>query len=341
MKRILTILTVALVVASCSNDEPIEPIQGPAIAFGELGTRVAITDENVEEVVTEFGVWSEMNTGDDGTPEADVYVDLLSNERVYKSGTEWTYDHVRYWYFDRTFHFFAYWPYAATGVEKVTLTGDYPGYKIPFTMTDAADQELLIAHKTEHPVTGGNFPAAVDIDFEHALSQINFKVAKNSANATNRVVLNKLILGGVKNKGNFYTTRIADSDYWEIAASATSLELHPTIKGGELSSYGSGVDVQTVLQNPMLVIPQEVAANTVLLSIEYSFYDVDPLTDVATLVFKTTVNKHLPTITWEAGKSYVYNLTLDEVDNDILFGSPTIANEWGESVVTGGTLIIQ
>lgn len=342
MKRILTILTIVFALASCDKEKiDVPQNQGPAITFGQLGTRAAITNDNISEVVTEFGVWAEMNTGEDGTAGADVYVNLLTNERVYKSGGDWTYDNIRYWAYDRTFHFFAYWPYSATGVDKATLAGDKPGYKVPFTMTDAADTELMFAHKTERTVTGSEYPANVSLDFEHALSQINFKVAKNNANATNRVVLNKLSLSGVKNKGFFYTTRIADSDYWEIAADATLIELHPAVKSGELTSYGSGVDVVPVLQNPLLVIPQEVAAGTMQLSIEYSFYDIDPVTGVATLVFKTTVNKNLPVITWEPGKSYMYNLTLDEVDNDILFGTPTITNGWGSSVQTGGTLIIQ
>lgn len=337
MKRILTILTIVFALASCDKEKiDVPQNQGPAITFGQLGTRAAITNDNISEVVTEFGVWAEMNTA-----EADVYVDLLENERVYKSGSDWTYDNIRYWAYDRTFHFFAYWPYSATGVEKATLTGDYPGYKIPFTMTDAADAELLFAHKTEAPESSIPFPESVELDFEHALSQINFKVAKDNANAYNRVILNRLVLGGVRNKGFFYTTRIADSDYWEIAADATLMELHPAVKSGELSAYEPGGTVLPVLQNPLLVIPQEVASGTMLLSLEYSFYDIDPVTGVATLVFKTTVNKNLPEITWEPGKSYMYNLTLDEVDNDILFGTPTITNGWGSSVQTGGTLIIQ
>lgn len=338
MKKLLFILNAALVIVSCDQGRlaPM-PEQGPPIAFDELTTRAIITDDNFSSVVTEFGVWAEVNT----TAGASDFSDLLTNERVYKNGASWMYDNVRYWLYDRTFNFFAYWPYTVTGVEKATLIGNHPGYKVPFTMTDAADRELLYAHNTCVTETGQALPGAVNMNFEHALSQLNFKVAKNSANVNNRVILNKLVLSGVKNKANYYTTRDSDSDYWEIAADASAIELYPAVKSGELSANTPGGTISPVLQNPLLVIPQQVVDNTMLLSIEYSFYDVDPETHIATLLFKTTVNKHIPAITWEQGKSYMYNLTLDPVDNDILFGTPTIASGWGTSVQTGGTLIIR
>lgn len=337
MKKLTFILIAAAALAACSNDELIDGTQGydNAIVFGNIATRAAITSAND---VTEFGVWARMNTGDDGTAEADVYVDLLKNERVYKSG-EWTYDNTRYWVYDRTFHFFAYLPYAASGVEEATLTqsgNNYPGYKIPFTMTDAADIDLMIAHKTERTVTGNSFPTSVALEFEHALSQINFKVAKNGNNDENKVVITKLTLSGVQNKGDFYTTRIANSDYWKIATDATSVSLYPVVTGEGL---GVPTDAKVVLESPLLVIPQEVKKNTILLTIEYNFYNDAAGTSFA---YKNSVSKYLPdTNSWESGKSYVYNLTLAAEDNDILFGVPTIENDWGEGVQTGGTLIIK
>lgn len=334
MKRILTILTVALAVASCDNDEHVEPTQGPAIAFGEVGTRVAITDENVDEVVTEFGVWSEINTGDEGTAEADVYIDLLSNERVYKSGGNWTYDNTRYWVYDRTFHFFATWPYTTSGVEKVTLTGGYSGYKVPFTMNDAADQELLIAHKTERPETGGTFPTQVDIDFEHALTSVTFKIKQDfGKNQNDNFRVMSASLTGIKKSGTFYTSRFADyTDNWVTGSETISF----SYDGGENPTQIRDLTDQALLPfGELLVVPQKVASSSVALTVDYQF-QVSGGTewdDKQGEIF-------LPSGNWPIGSKVVYTVSLHEDNSISIKGVDVTISSWGGSN-PGGTIIIK
>ena len=92
--------------AACSSetlDSADKQKEESVIHFGNLDTREVISNA---DQIDEFGVFAEQTVGDDES----AYVKLLENEKVYFDG-DWTYDNKRYWIDNRTFHFFAVYPY--------------------------------------------------------------------------------------------------------------------------------------------------------------------------------------------------------------------------------------
>lgn len=344
MKRLLPILIITFALFSCDRGEEPNTPKGDdsEIVFSDMSTKVAI--ENAADMET-FGVSAKMNTGDEDTPEANVYFTLLENERVYRDASDnWTYDRTRYWVYDRTFHFFAVHPHleGVDVVRNVTFTegaNQYDGFEVNFKIPTYADTDLMIAHKTERPERGYPYPESVAFDFSHILSKINIKVSKDAGNAGNKVIVDQVIIDGIKDSGTYRTSREAGyTDNWTIAPDAASTVFFPTCN---LVPLGVGDAASVVLESGLMVIPQPIEDGAIRLTIQYDYYNEN-----GTFAYSKQVNAVLPNTVvaeWEAGKSYVYNVKLDAESNNIEFLQPEIPEgwKWGDGTQMGGSIVIQ
>lgn len=324
----------ALTLSSCSNEDlPGGEEQGPAIEFGEVKTRAEVTEAGQ---IKEFSVFAEQNYLNEDNSESLDFISLLENERVYRTGDnqdgDFTYNNKRYWVYDRTFNFFAVHPYMETGITKTSFqqnNNSYDGFSIAFETPATADTDLMAGYKTERTITGETLPSSVDMEFKHLLAKINIKVAKNTQNEDNKVIVKSISLGGVWRTGTFSTSRFADyKDNWDFYGSGV-MTITKT-EGWTLDTNG----VET-MGNGLLLMPQSIELNTMPITITYEYYsNASDTTPQKT----STVQAFLTAGEWKAGTQYSYNIVLAAEDNNIKFTTPTVA-PWG-APQSAGTIII-
>lgn len=179
-----------LLASSCSNDEVTEVNPGNAISFRTaMATRGVETTANDLETVNVWGFWKD----------APYFGDL-----TFTKGTNNTYtsNPVYYWpELSETakFKLFSYFPIMATGatVDKdgLSLTDFAPAAKI----NEQKDVVYARAEVSSKPTSG----AAVDFQFAHILSQIEFKALSN--NETYDIKVKGIRIAFPKSKGNYAT----------------------------------------------------------------------------------------------------------------------------------------
>ena len=336
MKRFLTILSLVAFVACSSEtlDSADKQKEESVICFGNLDTRDPISQATD---ITQFGVFAEQTVGED---EESAYVQLLENERVYKVNDAWTYDNKRYWIDNRTFHFFAVYPYFDPNTPKVQPANlkqsgiDYSGYQINFETPSAADQDLLVDMVTVRTAKNENdeelvidYPT-VNFDFTHILSKINLKVAKHAANSGNKIKITSLTINGMRSSGSYSVSR--SSSYIANWSNLTgAMRYSATFEDTEIK-VGVGTEL---LGEGLLLIPQSIAVEQIAITISYDYYNVN-----GSVEDSFTATTYIPAGSWVADTKYVYTMTLNAVDNNIYFSAPQIS-PWGEREV-GGSIVI-
>ncbi len=186
MKKAFTYICLCAAVVGCSK---VDLVSGNSdedpIVFDNVQTKAVVS--SADEILS-MGVFAQMNLGTEGDPGYLDYIMLLDNEFVQRSGpdADWTYENTRYWVDDREYHFFAVWPYSGNPDSPVTNASSVDGdgafsYRVTFTTPENADQELLTATKSERTVAGIPSPSSVKFQFEHQLTNVNFKIWRNGA----------------------------------------------------------------------------------------------------------------------------------------------------------------
>ena len=328
--------------AACSSetlDSADKRKEESVIHFGNLDTRATISQASD---ITEFGVFAEQTVGDDDDESA--YVKLLENERVYLENGIWTYDNKRYWIDNRTFHFFAVYPYFnPSKVQPVDLVQSgitYSGYQINFETPSTADQDLLVDMATVR-ILGADKIAnnendeelcigypTVNFDFTHILSKINLKVAKHAQNSgdDNVIKITSLTINGMRSSGSYSVSR--SSSYIANWSNLTgAMRYSATFEDKEIEVKGT-----KLLGDGLLLIPQSIAVEQIAITISYDYYVNGSVND------SFTATTYIPAGSWVADTEYVYTMTLNAVDNNIYFSAPQIS-PWGEREV-GGSIVI-
>lgn len=338
MKKIFSILIIALAFCSCEK-EAIDPVvENTPIVFGEVQTRADV----IEYPYNEFGVFAFMNNGAAGTPEAGIYSPLFdlagkNYDRVYKSGEDWTYDNVRYWMSGRTFQFLGFYPYSQT-VTPVKNATTYSGYSLTFVTPDAANVDLMTAQATVDEETSDPFPPeSVELAFNHELVKVNVVVEQDfDKNPFQEFCVNYMSLSNIRRTGTLTISSLGEeaAHSWTYDASATPLQFAynaPVADTPIRNLEGRKVMLRT---DDVMLIPQ--AAGTINLSLNYAYgtYNSESVLEWD----YRTANVNLPASTWKAGTQVTYSIKLSE-DNEISFVKVTVAS-WGKNQ-SGGTIIIK
>ncbi|MBR4845453.1 MAG: fimbrillin family protein [Bacteroidaceae bacterium] len=339
-RKLITMSIAAMLVASCTQEDQLLLLRDgeQAIKFGKVETRAEVTDANQ---ILEFGVFAEMNLGADGPEEPVQYINLLSNERVYRSNasSDWSYDNKRYWVNDRTFHFFAVYPLLDNSkitpfVSEIVPSNPYTCYKINWDTPSEANDDLMTASATMKTTEGQTVYPAVNFQFEHALAKVNINVQKAGANTDNKVIVRSITISNIKKSGTYNS----ENKTWQIsegtgnAMNYTRNNLKVELEL-EVDDLDNKVPIPTSVISGLLFIPQEITENSIQITVGYTF-DGDTYSAQA-FIPTTTVRE------WESAKEYTYNLVLGERKNNILFGIPTVSAWLGSERPVGGTIIIQ
>ncbi len=185
MKRILYILSIAILVAACVKEQDKNYIGSDAIGFSPVADQTKTTvsiDNDADLQGSGFGVYA-FYTGTNNfvSPTASGTSVMLSNEHVSYSSSAWTYGHPQYWPENgRKVTFLAYAPWtlwntsvssnAETGIPEIT----YPA------STDLNSQKDLLWGVGEdvYPLKDMTKPEdkTAHFHFRHALCRLHFNI---------------------------------------------------------------------------------------------------------------------------------------------------------------------
>lgn len=299
-KTIAGLAAFLLFMPACTNELNETPASEQAIVFGpQADTRAAV--ENTGELGS-FSVWGWYTK----TTPVQIFGDENGGTTV--ESPNWTYEGgARYWVPGATYNFYGVYPNTVDAqVSNGVIT--VPSFDCSATGNDAVD--LMTAFATGD----GDNPAKVNMNFGHELVRVNFMVQTEEGT----VYVNKASLIGMMYKGTL--TRSNEGAVWSKPVFAPegifqrNTELEVNVKG-------------IALLDEMLLPVQTIENEQVSLSLSYHYFALNE-------EYKKTVT--LPAITWEAGKSYTYTLTI-ESDGRIHFDSPVI-DQWDEAL--GGIIIV-
>lgn len=320
LKAVVASLVLCFTIQGCDKEmgEPASTIDDNTIGFNAGVDKTRAVVGSISDVKTNggFAVWGGyVNT--DGTAQQ-----VFTGTAVTYDDTDgWGYRPAKYWNAGKTYTFFGVYPQSEDAVTPFIAGGNLY-FTLDFNVPADAGTDLLVA--TPATVVATKPYPTVNMGFTHALSMININVQKNGANDEDEVVVYSVSLSNVKKTGKYNSQT---GQWGETAAGSLTFS--------NLSVALSHTE-QTQVAGEKLLLPQEIAEESIQLSIYYSvragnsndFY---------------TANAYLPvsTITqWEQQKVYTYNVTLGAAKNDILFGIPTV-QDWKDEKPVGGSIMIQ
>ncbi len=261
--------------------------------------------ENVEAFVntyTSFGLSGICYSGEASDDVSGQPVNLVKNVRITKKGTYWETPEPIYWPGSGRMRFFAYAPYPSAE-EGLSVSGSKGAPVLTFEVKDkVAEQTDLLTAVKDVPGNGGG---AINLEFGHALSAIQFKTGDAMLGGK----VKKITLSGIGNKG----THVIGSGVWTVSGSGSYViekEGDYVIKdkdneAGEedrkdnhytdKDQVYSGVDDNLTL----FMIPQTLPEGAKL-TMEFT----DELTGL-----DRTLTADLKGLKWEAGKLYTYSLS--------------------------------
>lgn len=195
-----------------------------------------------------------------------------------------------------------------------------------FTIPAIGDQYDFLFSKRSYNKTkseGGTSYNGADINFQHALSSVNFTIV-NADDYGSDVVLTKVELQGISNKGNFLENVVDGSTYnstpkWTPdPSSTTNYEIFSGTQTVSTTAAAAGTAA--------ILLPQVFAAeNTAKIVVEWKVKNVPQKAEVAlnSLIFDSAAE-------WKIGYRYKYNI---KVSLNKIYLSPEMG-PWTDA--TGG-----
>lgn len=206
-KAFVAILSLAALVA-CSQDSVVKTSDSTAISFDNMfvenKTRAAADPSTTTDNIKEFAVWGFRG---------DAKELVFNNERVYKEGDAWTYDHLQYWMEGKDYFFGAVSPvnHENVTVDTQAMSKDGLG-TISFTNTDGS-VDLIYAEKVVYASEiNPSAPEKVKLQFAHLLSRVKFSFKYNFPNELTTVAVKNIKINNSPANGSIDVT--VDRPYW-------------------------------------------------------------------------------------------------------------------------------
>lgn len=318
MKNLILLATVALVAASCSDDDGLQdgPSKNNTILFGtsvQVETKAPVTGTNIPNG-EKVGIYALTDATAPAWATSGNLMDNVSATSNGSGGLE--YSDLKEYTNDNLHNFYAYYPYNA----NITAPGAKTAPKLTVTLEKTSDAQsdymyavpIVNYKRTADEATAGTIQKLV---FKHALTQIRFKF-KNTE-ATNKVSIVNIQVKD-NDKG---TMSITDGTWNDLSAtgSNTFTFYHP--------SSIQVVENSTTFDLPgqLMLFPKtgtEMAANTTG-GLEF----ILNLKNASDQDKSVTITPKVPTTGLEAGKSYLYTLLYSETVKDFISLSAEVT-EW-------------
>ena len=219
MKKVLVaILSLAALVA-CSQDSVVKTPDSTAISFDNMfvenKTRAAADPSTTTDNIEEFAVWGFRG---------DAQELVFNNERVYKEGDVWTYDHLQYWMEGKDYFFGAVSPvnHKDVTVDTKDMSKDGLG-TISFTNTDGS-VDLIYAEKVVYASEiNPSAPEKVKLQFAHLLSRVKFSFKYNFPNELTTVAVKNIKINNSPANGSIDVTEARADWSWNIPQNGATM----------------------------------------------------------------------------------------------------------------------
>jgi len=313
MKKILSIALLGLAAMACQKTAGVDTT-GIALGFQTdmVETKGQLTDLadirtsgfNVVGVLTE------------GSVKSNVFYTQPQAVNYNTSTTKWEYSPVRYWHEEGLYEFTAYAGNSASTInitDKSTIIST--DYQIDHTQDDlvmAFKQDDMANRNAEHPY--------VNLNFKHACAAVSFHVVQNGFVANPNLIgikVNGIVKGGSLRFGAGNTPAQKATFTWDIAdpntgtdfyawSDATGFEVGttavPVYSATRKYTNGTTTEFEADAQGCALAIPQTL---TNAASVTFSFVNGGVTVTTTKSLFVESTTK------WEAGKRYIYTITLE------------------------------
>ncbi|MQM49193.1 fimbrillin family protein, partial [Prevotella copri] len=289
-----------------------QPISTFAAAKGK-----AVKSRAVETTITNLSSFT-MNAFQDG--EANYMKDVKYTST---DGSVWNTDAgTFYWPVEGNLHFYAYAP------EQPGQAGTFKLDKDAQTLTDfvpntaAADQkDFVYAKSTGNNKANGT--TGIDIDFQHALSEVT--IAAKNENTAYTVDVTGVKIGNVIKKGTFTFPSTSDAAAsWTLSSDVSDVTDYTTTWTTPVT-LGSDVSTLDATNVPFMILPQQLSKATKASEKSYIAVKVKITLQGGYIQKDDWVYVGIDT-NWEMGKRYAY--TLD-------FTSGAGQDEDGKQVISG------
>ena len=209
-----------------------------------------------------------------------------------------------YWPVEGDLHFYAYAP------EQPGQAGTFKLDKDAQTLTDfvpntaAADQkDFVYAKSTGNNKANGT--TGIDIDFQHALSEVT--IAAKNENTTYTVDVTGVKIGNVIKKGTFTFPPTSDAAAtWTLSSDASDITAYTTTWTTPVT-LGSDVSTLDAANVPFMILPQQLSKATKASEKAYIAVKVKITLQGGYIQKNDWVYVGIDT-NWEMGKRYAYTL---------------------------------
>ena len=280
---------------ACMQDEVQTVNQSRMISFDNMFVENATRAEDPSttwESIQDFNVWGFMDA-------PDGYV--FKGDKVWRSGSVWTYENPQYWMPEHTYYFAAVSPAESANWQLAEAPNTYGPGTLTFTNVEGIEDLLYAATSVTTPdytqLAAGM--DAVSLQFNHLLSKVKFTF-KNGFTTDNMKVAVKNIKMTAPAGGsiNLAVENWWDNDDWTLNGEDVILNF------GEVATLAMGEKNECTSER--LTIPVDKAHNyTVSFDIEVYVGD---LTDAALTTTKVT---DLTGVALEMGKAYNFSAEIN------------------------------
>lgn len=320
----------ALALLGCSNEHvPIAPAEPEAIGFGTVTTRAELSDLEKNG----FGVWAYITNST-----TEDYL-LMDNQYVKNENGSWVYSPVKYWLDNTVFSFVGVYPYDE---NNTYFSADTTNAAVKLTVSDTPSQiDFLIAtHETDTREEG--YDPIVPMQFQHMLTSVGLNIWRDGAKHQNdQMRIKKVTLSNIRKSGAYSSV----AGEWEYDENKLTVEyVNNTLTdtdniGGAMLQDNGTLQTGGTAADPfgqMMLLPQTIGeSNSIALRIEYELKRQNAA-DWESAELDTV----LPSMTWNAGQRYTYNVVLSSVTDITVYYIQTKVDPWGTPQV-GGTVIIK
>lgn len=316
MKRLFLVLVLMLGLAACV-EESLDETTRNSIGFEPMvgkNTIIKATELN-DDNFSEFRVWAYYTSDEFAPADASIY---FSDLEVVKSGNTWDYSGNQYWPLTGNLSFFGIGGDDNENLA-ISLEENSPFPSFSYTVTNNPSQQKdLIAAVITNQTKSINGSSAVDMQFYHILTQVNFSLKGKNPNLS--YIIHKIEVQDAFNVGEFkYNSNIigeANTSTWTIDENNLDSYVyytHPEAQPGYVISpveenqehnfipFGNGTSGEA-----LMLIPQTFQGK-VIVTYEVEIPGRDNLEKTAEINFNELNNGEGK---WEMGSKIRYLLTL-------------------------------
>ena len=299
MKKLFVSALAIVSMVACSMDETVNT-QAPASiafdgAFVEKATR-AEDPSTTTQNINEFYVWAVMNDVDG------LVFNGEAGEKVWKSGSAWTYENIQYWVPNNHYYFtslagnLADVQLALTADNGMTSLAGLTNSAV-FTNVEGTNDLLYAEYDYETPAVISAAPAKVKFQFAHLLSKVKFSFTNGFVNKNTTVVVKDITMA-VPATGEIDLT--ADELAWANQAGNLVLAMGHMNGGQNLA-----VNASESSDNERLTIPATAAQ-------EYTVNFTVEIWNGAQMASSTPKEVKISGVELKMGHSYNFKATLNQ-----------------------------